>query len=64
MDRRSFLASTLGAVAAAAHLHAQAEATQISPAATPRDWTGQTPVRYPDPDIIRPLAAIQTVHRR
>ena len=24
----------------------------ISPDATPRDWSGQTPVRYPDPDII------------
>ena len=25
----------------------------ISPDPVPRDWSGHTPVRYPDPDVIR-----------
>jgi gluconolactonase len=25
---------------------------EISPQATPRDWSGQNPLRYPDPDVI------------
>ena len=37
LDRRAFLAATALAPAAA---YAQ------------RDWSGQNPVRYPDPDII------------
>ncbi len=49
MNRRSFLATTLGA-AASAPLLAQTPAAQTNPA--PRDWSSQTPVRYPDPDII------------
>lgn len=44
MNRRSFLATAL-----ATPLLAQ-QATSPNPA--PRDWSGQTPVRYPDPDII------------
>lgn len=27
-------------------------ATPINPAPAPRDWSGQTPIQYPDPDII------------
>jgi gluconolactonase len=52
-DRRSFLACALGS-ATAIRAAAQAPATQqpISPDATPRDWSGQQPVRYPDPDIV------------
>src|ERR1700680_4597505 len=50
--RRSFLA----ALGSAAILPAAAQAPQaqqpISPDATPRDWSGQQPVRYPDPDIV------------
>ena len=50
MNRRTFLAATLGV--AAARVSAQQPATPISPNPTVRDWSGQTPVRYPDPDII------------
>jgi gluconolactonase len=44
-DRRAFLTAALGGVALA-------QAQQVSPVPTPRDWTGQQPVHYPDPDII------------
>ena len=44
-DRRTFLTATLGAAAA---LSARAQQT----ATAPRDWSGQTPTRYPDPDIV------------
>ena len=46
-DRRTFLTAALG-VAATLPAFAQ----QQAPAAAPRDWSGQNPVRYPDPDII------------
>jgi gluconolactonase len=49
-DRRSFLITALGA--ATAPLLAQTPAPPISPNPTPRDWTGQQPVQYPDPDIV------------
>jgi gluconolactonase len=49
MNRRTFL-TALGA-AAATPLVAQ-QASTPSPTPTPRDWSGQIPVRYPDPDII------------
>lgn len=42
--RRTFLTAAIAATAAAQ--------TPPSPIATPRDWTGQQPVQYPDPDII------------
>src|SRR5580700_2072632 len=48
LDRRSFLTTALGAAA----LPALAQAPPISPNATPRDWSGQQPVQYPDPDIV------------
>ncbi len=38
IDRRSFLLSAASASAALAQ--------------TPRDWTGKTPVRYPEPDVV------------
>ncbi|MCI0535619.1 MAG: SMP-30/gluconolactonase/LRE family protein [Verrucomicrobiales bacterium] len=44
MDRRAFLARTAAATAAVA----LAPTTR----AAERDWSGQTPVRYPDPDIV------------
>jgi gluconolactonase len=44
-NRRSFLAAALGSVAA---LRAQ---QAVAPAA-PRDWSGNTPLPYPDPDIL------------
>jgi len=49
MNRRAFLTTTLSV--AAVRLSAQTP-QQVSPNPTERDWTGQTPVRYPDPDII------------
>jgi gluconolactonase len=49
MNRRMFLGATLGAAAAAARVNAQ---QPVAPAASARDWSGQTPVRYPDPDIL------------
>ena len=47
MNRRSIFG--LAAAAAAA---AQTPAPVISPMATPRDWTNQQPIQYPDPDIV------------
>lgn len=45
LDRRGFLASTATALTAtAAALHAAK--------GTPRDWTGKTPTRYPEPDVL------------
>jgi gluconolactonase len=53
-DRRAFLATALSTVALApAAAQAPAPSQQpVSPVPTPRDWSGQTPVQYPDPDII------------
>ena len=51
-DRRAFLTAATG-VAFAARAAAQAPAqAPVSPVATPRDWTNQTPVAYPDPDLV------------
>jgi gluconolactonase len=51
IDRRTFLAASL--VAQALPQRGQAPAApQISPDPAPRDWSGNTPVRYPDPDIV------------
>ena len=47
--RRSFLFTALGAAALPAAL---AKGQAISPKAIQRDWSGQAPVQYPDPDII------------
>src|ERR1700685_3930453 len=44
--RRAFLLTALGGATALA------QAPPISPNATPRDWSGQQPVQYPDPDIV------------
>lgn len=53
IDRRTFLGTTLAAVAASARVAAQAAPpAQASPTPTPRDWSGETPVRYPDPDVV------------
>jgi gluconolactonase len=46
--RRAFLATLLGAGAAAA----QTQFPKDISTPTPRDWTGQQPIQYPDPDII------------
>ena len=50
MNRRTFLGSTLGAFAAVTPLGVQAQQGQQPPA--PRDWSGQSPAPYPDPDIV------------
>src|SRR6202021_201157 len=44
--RRTFLLTALGGA------RALAQAPPISPNATPRDWSGQQPVQYPDPYIV------------
>ncbi len=51
--RRSFLTAAVGAAALAPAAAQNApQRTAISPDATPRDWSGAQPVRYPDPDIV------------
>src|SRR5215471_10398981 len=47
LPRRTFLMAAAGA----SLLRAQSQAP-ISPNATPRNWNGDAPVRYPDPDIV------------
>ena len=55
-NRRRFLGAALGsaAFAPAIRLAAQTVATQPppSPIPSPRDWSGQTPLQYPDPDVV------------
>ena len=41
-DRRNFLAGLGGAALAANAAQAQ----------TQRDWSGEEPIRYPDPDVV------------
>ena len=45
LDRRGFLATTATALTATATALAAAKGT-------PRDWTGKTPTRYPEPDVL------------
>jgi gluconolactonase len=45
ITRRSLFAAALGSAVAAAQ-------TTVSPNPTPHDWSGQVPVRYPDPDVV------------
>ena len=57
LDRRSFLAVTLGGVAAVAANSVRAAAQQpqqqpASPFAAPRDWSRQELLPYPDPDVV------------
>jgi gluconolactonase len=54
-DRRAFLVAAVSvAQAAVAQVQAQTPSPQqaVSPNPTPRDWSGQQPVQYPDPDIV------------
>ena len=67
-DRRAFLAALGGATLLPAA--ARAQQAPVSPVPTPRDWSGQQPVRYPDPDIValdnrfrRYIAGNTTIHR-
>jgi gluconolactonase len=53
MNRRSFLASAaLGGTAFLRAAAAQQPPAPAIPPPQPRDWSGQDPVRYPDPDIV------------
>lgn len=49
MKRRTFLSA---AIATTAVLPMLANAQAALPSAEPRDWSGATPLRYPDPDLI------------
>ena len=49
VNRRTFLGTTLGIAAVAPAVARQQ--TQVPPY-EPRDWSGDTPLMYPDPDII------------
>ena len=57
-NRRSFLGAALGGLALAPALrlaaaaHASAGQQPVSPVPAPRDWSGQTPLQYPDPDVV------------
>jgi len=52
-NRRSFLATALGiAVTSPATSPLLAQQPPVSPIPTPRDWSGQQPLQYPDPDIV------------
>jgi gluconolactonase len=51
MKRREFLTATLGLAAVGVSAQAPPQPA-VSPNPTERDWSGQNPVRYPDPDII------------
>ena len=52
-NRRSFLGAAICS-ATAVRIGAQNPVPRqpVSPAAMPRDWSGQQPIQYPDPDII------------
>ncbi|HVY92398.1 MAG TPA: SMP-30/gluconolactonase/LRE family protein [Bryobacteraceae bacterium] len=46
--RRNFLIAALGGAALAPALMAQ----KVNPVPAPRDWSGNTPLQYPDPDVL------------
>ena len=50
LSRRTFLAA-IGTTVGAARAFAQQPAA-VTSNPTPRDWSGDTPVRYPDPDMV------------
>src|SRR4051812_26865579 len=54
-DRRSFLTAALGTAAALPFTTLPGMAQQrnaINPTPAPRDWSGNSPLMYPDPDIL------------
>ncbi len=52
-NRRSFLAAAVcGATVSRMAAQNPTPRQPVSPIATPRDWSGQQPIQYPDPDII------------
>src|SRR5262249_6233622 len=52
LDRRSFLAAAVGGVTVVSAAAQVPRQQQVSPVPTPRDWSRQDPIQYPDPDII------------
>jgi len=48
-DRRTFLAAALGGIALAPSALAQ---KTVNPVPAARDWSGNTPLQYPDPDVL------------
>ncbi|HET8696841.1 MAG TPA: SMP-30/gluconolactonase/LRE family protein [Gammaproteobacteria bacterium] len=57
LSRRRILGAAIGVAAAAAGAPLRAQppagpAAGVSPQATPRDWSGNTPSPYPDPDLV------------
>ena len=53
MDRRSFLATALGgAVLASTTVQAATPQQPVVPAPPTRDWSPQSPIQYPDPDVV------------
>lgn len=51
VDRRAFVAGLFGS-AVAGTAYGQQSTAEMSPWPEPRDWSGATPIRYPDPDIV------------
>jgi gluconolactonase len=54
-SRRSFLGAAFGSATLAPSWRLAAQATAQPPVSSvpaPRDWSGQTPLQYPDPDIV------------
>jgi gluconolactonase len=51
-NRRAFLAVSSLAAAGAAAIAPVLSGQQRPPDYVPRDWSGQAPVRYPDPDLV------------
>jgi gluconolactonase len=49
VTRRTFFAAA-GLLTAVEH--AMSQTSQVSPVPAPRDWSGSTPLAYPDPDIV------------
>src|SRR3954462_3546509 len=51
-DRRAFLTAAFAAVASVPAIALQQGAPPAIPPEQPRDWSGEVPVRYPDPDMV------------
>ena len=51
-DRRSFLTALGGAALGGVALGSSAFAQSVNSVPAPRDWSGNTPLQYPDPDVL------------
>jgi gluconolactonase len=52
MHRRSFLTAALGGFTLKRSPSAEAQQPTVSPVPSSRDWSGQQPLQYPDPDVV------------